>query len=120
MSFSLLTLITVLGWVGAVAGLLAYGMVTKGRWTAGSRAFQLTNVTAAALMLMVAAVNGVWPSVAANAAWVVVGGQALMTLRAQARERQVARPAELSVAEPVECDSVPAQATAPARLDLAA
>ena len=35
MSFSMLTVITLLGWVGAAAGLLAYGMVSKGRWTAG-------------------------------------------------------------------------------------
>ena len=89
MSFSMLTVITFLGWVGAAAGLLAYGMVSKGRWTAGSVAFQITNVAAAGLMLSVAAVNGVWPSVAGNAAWVVIGGQALVTIaRTQAKARR--------------------------------
>ncbi|WP_159793205.1 CBU_0592 family membrane protein [Puerhibacterium puerhi] len=88
---SLVTVITVLGWVGAVAGIVAYGMVSKGRWGAGSLAFQITNLGGAVLMFLVAAANGVWPSAAANVAWIVIGGQALTTiLRERAAQRRAA------------------------------
>jgi len=124
MSFSLITLVTLLGWVGAVAALLAYGMVTKGRWTAGSRAFQVTNVTAAALMLLVAAANEVWPSVAANAAWIVIGVHALATFRARAQGPHTDGPADRPVAsaptEPVRLTPPHAAPSGAARLDLAA
>ncbi len=85
MSFSMLTLVTALGWVGAVAGLVAYAMATQGRWTPGSLPFQVANLTAATLMLVVSAVNGVWPAAASNVAWIVIGAQALVTI---ARERR--------------------------------
>jgi hypothetical protein len=92
---SLVTVITVLGWVGAVAGIVAYGMVSKGRWGAGSLAFQITNLGGAVLMFLVAAANGVWPSAAANVAWIVIGAQALTTILREraARRRAAARPA---------------------------
>jgi hypothetical protein len=77
-----------LGWIGAAAGVVAYAMVSRGRWAASSAPFQLTNLTAAGLMGMVAAANGVWPSVAANIVWIVIGVQAIVVLvRARARRR---------------------------------
>ena len=69
----LVNLITAFGWVGAVAGLTAYMMVSRGKWVAASLAFQLTNVAAATMMFAVAAMNGVWPSAAANLAWIGIG-----------------------------------------------
>ena len=69
----LVNLITAFGWVGAVAGLAAYMMVSRGKWIAASLAFQLTNVASAAMMFTVAAWNGVWPSAAANVAWATIG-----------------------------------------------
>ncbi|MFC8597056.1 hypothetical protein [Isoptericola sp. NPDC057191] len=91
MTISLLTVITALGWAGALAGLIAYGMVSKGRWTASSFAFQITNMCGAVVMTVVAGVNGVWPSAAANLAWIVIGAQTLLTVskaRAAARREQ--------------------------------
>ncbi|MEK8226678.1 hypothetical protein NKG05_12160 [Oerskovia sp. M15] len=35
--------VTPLGWIGAVAAVTAYAMVTRGRWSADSLRFQLTN-----------------------------------------------------------------------------
>ncbi|QAY64028.1 hypothetical protein ET495_13240 [Xylanimonas allomyrinae] len=94
---SLIAITTVFGWVGAVAGILAYGMVSRGRWGAGSFAFQLTNLCAATAMLLVAAVNGVWPSAAANFAWIAIGTHSTVVIwrkraaaRAQARTSQAA------------------------------
>lgn len=69
----LVNLITAFGWLGAFAGIFAYLMVSRGKWIAASLTFQLTNVVAAFLMFMVAAMNGVWPSAAANVAWLGIG-----------------------------------------------
>jgi hypothetical protein len=96
MSFSMLTLVTALGWVGAIAGLVAYCMATQGRWTPSSLSFQITNLTGATLMLVVSASSGVWPSAAANVAWIVIGARALVTI---VRERRQAH-AETVVVEP--------------------
>jgi hypothetical protein len=86
-----LTVVTALGWIGAIAGIVAYRMVSKGRWSADSVAFQLTNLGGAAVMFLVAAANGVWPSAAANVAWIVIGAQALVTIaRARTKARKAA------------------------------
>lgn len=107
MTFSMLTLITALGWIGAVAGIVAYGMASKGRWDAGSLPFQVTNLAGATLMFLVAAVNGVWPSAAANVAWIAIGGQAVVAIaRRRAAERTAAAPvaaaATVTAVAPVE------------------
>jgi hypothetical protein len=88
------TLVMILGWVGAAAGVVAYGMVSRGRWTPSSAHFQLTNLTAAGLMGLVAATNGVWPSVFANVVWIVIGVQAVVLL-VRARRRRLAGVAEI-------------------------
>jgi hypothetical protein len=99
MSPTLLTVITVLGWIGAAAGLVAYAQVSRGRWTSSSSAFQATNIVAAILMCVVAGVNGVWPSAAANVAWIVIGIQTLlMAQRARLAEQQAAADATATVA----------------------
>ena len=69
----LVNLITVFGWIGAVTGILAYSMVSRGKWVSASLTFQLTNVIAGIMMFAVAAYNGVWPSAAANVAWIGIG-----------------------------------------------
>ncbi|PFG41466.1 hypothetical protein ATJ88_0105 [Isoptericola jiangsuensis] len=93
MSSTLVTVITALGWVGAAAGLVAYAQVSKGRWTSSSWAFQLTNIAAALLMMVVAGINGVWPSAAANVAWVVIGIQTLLVAHRTRLAEQQAAPA---------------------------
>lgn len=88
MTISLLTVITALGWVGAVAVVLAYGMVSKGRWTADGLPFQLANFAGAFIMLLIAVMNGIWPSALANVAAVIIGALAMRTIaRARRAER---------------------------------
>jgi len=87
---SLMMVATALGWVGALAGLVAYAMVSRGRWNADSLAFQGTNMLAGVAMLTVAASNGVWPSAAANVAAIMIGAGAVVTMR-RAKKRQEAR-----------------------------
>lgn len=79
--------VTVLGWVGAIAAVTAYAMVTRGRWSGSSLRFQLTNFVGASLMCLVAAANGVWPSAVANVVWIVIGGQAIVVLLKARRRR---------------------------------
>ncbi|MCL1871757.1 MAG: hypothetical protein FWF90_15280 [Promicromonosporaceae bacterium] len=98
---SIVALITLFGWVGAVAGIVAYGMVSKGHWGPGSFAFQLTNLGGAAAMFLVAMVNGVWPSAAANVAWIVIGGHSTLTIlrkRAHARAEKATSAEALDLA----------------------
>ncbi|MGN8244193.1 CBU_0592 family membrane protein [Cellulomonas soli] len=79
------TVVTALGWVGAVLCLAAYLLVSTGRWQAGSGRYQLANVVSGVLMGAVAAAGGVWPSAATNAVWAVVG---LITCLALVRARR--------------------------------
>jgi hypothetical protein len=109
---TLMMVVTVLGWFGALAGLVAYAMVSRGRWSADSLAFQGTNVAAATILMTVAAANGVWPSAASNVVVLVIGGNALFTVvRAKARKRETG-PA-LTVVEDVTQDE-PEQMAQPA------
>ena len=89
---------TALGWLGAVAGLVAYAMVSRGRWNADSLAFQGTNMVAGATLLTVAATNGVWPSVASNIAALLIGANAVATVL-RARNRQAKNAPALTVVE---------------------
>lgn len=96
---SLMTVVTAFGWVGAVAGLVAYAMVSTGKWRPDSIAFQATNVCAASVLMGVAALNGVWPSAASNIAAIAIGGNALlMVARSRGRAARDAKseaPADL-------------------------
>jgi hypothetical protein len=96
---SLMMVATALGWVGALAGLVAYAMVSRGRWNADSLAFQGTNMLAAVTMLTVAASNGVWPSAAANIAAILIGLNAVATVLRAKKKRQAASAPTLTVVE---------------------
>ncbi|WP_454850281.1 hypothetical protein [Promicromonospora soli] len=85
---TLMMVATALGWIGALAGLVAYAMVSRGRWNADSLAFQGTNMLAAVTMLTVAASNGVWPSAAANIAAILIGANAVATVLRAKKKRQ--------------------------------
>ncbi len=102
MPVTLDAIVMFLGWIGAAAGVVAYAMVSRGRWAPSSAPFQLTNLTAAGLMGMVAAANGVWPSVAANLVWVLIGAQAIVVIvRARrARRRALDEAAALTASAP--------------------
>ncbi|MFI6425000.1 hypothetical protein [Promicromonospora sp. NPDC050880] len=105
---SLMLVVTALGWVGALAGLVAYAMVSRGRWSADSLAFQCTNVLAAGTLLTVAAVNGIWPSAASNIAAILIGANALFTVF-RAKRRAAGEAATLSVVENTVVENTAAQ-----------
>jgi hypothetical protein len=68
------------GWTGALLILLAYVLVTAGRLTGQSLAFQWMNLFGAAGFI----VNGWWhralPSTALNIVWMLIAGVALWRL----------------------------------------
>ncbi|MFD6446228.1 hypothetical protein ACFWEJ_14090 [Promicromonospora sp. NPDC060204] len=102
---SLMLVVTVLGWVGAIAGLVAYAMVSRGRWSADSLAFQGTNMLAAMTLLSVAAANGIWPSAASNMAALLIGVNAVFTV-VRGKKRAAKQAAALRVVEDA-VDTVP-------------
>ncbi|MFE7504880.1 hypothetical protein [Promicromonospora sp. NPDC057488] len=103
---SLMLVVTVLGWVGAIAGLVAYAMVSRGRWSADSLAFQGTNMLAAMTLLSVAAANGIWPSAASNMAALLIGVNAVFTV-VRGKKRAAKEAAALRVVEDTVADVVP-------------
>lgn len=69
--------VEIAGWAGAVLILLAYLLLSMGKLTGQSAAYQWMNVVGAAGFI----VNGWWhralPSAALNVIWMVIGGVAL-------------------------------------------
>lgn len=122
MPVTLDAIVMFLGWIGAAAGVVAYAMVSRGRWAPSSAPFQLTNLTAAGLMGMVAAANGVWPSVAANLVWVLIGAQAIVVIvRARRARRRTLDEAAAIIASAPAAVAVPADGEpAPQEVGLAA
>ncbi len=74
-------LLDAVGWAGAAALLLAYGLVSAGRLDARSLQFQLLNLVGAVGLLSNGIWHGAWPSAALNAVWLVIGITAIGRLR---------------------------------------
>ena len=76
-------LVEVAGWTGATLILLAYLLLSAGRLTGQSLAYQAMNVVGAAGFI----VNGWWhgaiPSTALNVLWMLIGGIALWRIAQQ-------------------------------------
>ena len=68
-----MSLIDVLGWFGAVVILVAYGLLTAGRWQASSSRYQWANALGALALLVWAVSIAAWQSALLNAVWAVVG-----------------------------------------------
>ncbi|MCC2309265.1 CBU_0592 family membrane protein [Cellulomonas chengniuliangii] len=88
--------ITSLGWLGAIICVTAYGLVSRGTWSASSTRYQVANIAGALLLCVVAARSQVWPSVASNIAWALIGAHALTAL---VRGRQSPADAAATAAE---------------------
>jgi hypothetical protein len=84
--------VEVAGWAGASLILLGYLLITAGKLTGQSAAYQWMNVTGAAGFI----VNGWWhgaiPSAALNVVWMLIGAVAL--LRIAAKRRRIAEATE--------------------------
>ena len=73
-------LVDTVGWAGAAALLLAYGLVSLGRLNGRSIRFQLLNLFGAVGLLANGIYHDAWPSAALNAVWFVIGVMTLMRI----------------------------------------
>lgn len=85
--------VDVVGWVGAAALLLAYGLVSAGRLAPSGWRFQALNLLGAACLAVNGAYHGAWPSVGLNSVWLVIGATAIVRGRRAARAPAPAAPA---------------------------
>lgn len=66
-----------IGWAAAALILLAYALLSAGRLTAKSPAYQWMNVAGAIGFIINSGWNGAIPSAALNLVWMMIGGFAL-------------------------------------------
>jgi hypothetical protein len=66
-------LIDILGWVGVVALLLAYGLVSARRLAGDSAVYQTLNVLGSGLLIVNSYYYRAMPSVAVNVFWIGIG-----------------------------------------------
>lgn len=85
-----MTVTDLLGWVGALGVLAAYGLLTLGRWQSASLRYQGANTLFAALLLVWAVSISAWQSALLNGVWAAVG---LVGVVGILRRRQRAVPA---------------------------
>ena len=70
----------VVGWIGAVLILAAYGLLSAGKLDAKTPAYQWLNVVGAVGFILNSGWNGAWPSAALNVIWVGIGVVALVRI----------------------------------------
>jgi len=70
----------VVGWIGALLILAAYGLLSAGKLDAKSPAYQWLNVVGAIGFILNSGWNGAWPSAALNVIWVGIGLVALVRI----------------------------------------
>jgi hypothetical protein len=77
--------IELVGWAGAVAVLVAYGLVSAGRVSSRSVSYQLMNIGGAVGLVINSSWNGAIPSAVVNLIWIGIGVYALATSRSTVR-----------------------------------
>ena len=75
------SLISIGGWIGAAELLVAYFLVSKGTIAGDSLKYQALNITGSVLLTINCASSGAWPSVIANAFYLLVGLNILFTVK---------------------------------------
>ena len=74
---SLSLVVDILGWIGAVLLLYGYARVSSGKWTGGTKGYQVVNIAGSILFIINSGYHGAYPSVAVNVIWAAI---ALVTL----------------------------------------
>jgi hypothetical protein len=75
-------LIEIAGWIAAVLILAAYGLLSAGKLTGKSVAYQVMNIVGAIGFVINTGYNGAYPSAVLNVIWVGIGAWALVKIRA--------------------------------------
>lgn len=79
-------LIEVIGWLGAVLVLAAYGLLSAHRLSSRSAAYQVLNIGGSIGLLVNAGWNGAIPSAVVNVIWLGIGVNALWRNAGAAKE----------------------------------
>ena len=74
--------IEIAGWIAAVLILTAYGLLSAGKLTGKSVAYQVMNIVGAIGFVINTGYNGAFPSAVLNVIWVGIGVWALVKIRA--------------------------------------
>ena len=80
------------GWAGALAVLLAYGLVSAERVSSRSWSYQLLNIGGAIGLVINSTWNGAIPSAVVNLIWIGIGVYALVASRLTVRADPGAEP----------------------------
>jgi hypothetical protein len=83
----MISLIEVIGWLGAVLVLVAYGLVSTERVSSKSLSYQALNIGGATGLVINSAWNGAIPSAVVNLIWIGIGVFALAARRAALRHQ---------------------------------
>jgi hypothetical protein len=75
-------LVEIAGWIAAVLILTAYGLLSAGKLTGKSVAYQVMNIVGAIGFVINTGYNGAYPSAVLNVIWVGIGAWALTKIRA--------------------------------------
>ena len=91
-------ILSIIGWVGAVAVLYAYVMLSAGKMVSDSVKYQGWNLLGAVCLIVNTAYNEAYPSTVVNIIWVFIGVYALYRIRKVMNSNEVlvqAKPARI-------------------------
>lgn len=75
--------IEIIGWIGAVEVIIAYGLNSNGKMKSDSVAFQVLNLTGALFLIVNTWFNESYPSMVINIIWTGIAVAALIRIRKQ-------------------------------------
>jgi len=82
-------LVDVIGWVGAVMLLAAYGAVSSGKLAGTSFRYQILNAAASAFLIVNAIYYRAFPSAFVNLVWIGIAVAAILASRSSRRPRSL-------------------------------
>jgi hypothetical protein len=77
-------IIDILGWIGSVEVIIAYGLNSYQKLNSDSNVFQFLNLTGAIFLIVNTLYYGAYPSTFINIVWVVIAAVALIRNRRKA------------------------------------
>lgn len=86
--------IAAVGWSATAALLVSYLLLSTRRLAGDSIAYQVLNVYGALGLMVAAWAGGVWPAVALNLIWALIGAVTLARILHSGRQRLAAQPAD--------------------------
>jgi len=82
----------VFGWIGAGALLIAYGLISAGRFKANNRNYQGLNVFGSVGLIVNSTWYGAYPSTALNIIWIAIAGITLARIFRKRKDSGIAAP----------------------------